>query len=75
MIRPNCRAIFRLVFEQVEWTIDDAPSIHITHKPLLVCEIISIYSPNNTIHSNALEFCAFNWVVATALRNIKHSGG
>jgi len=38
MFRPNCRAIFRLIFEQVECTIDNAFSL----RDLVLQELVKI---------------------------------
>jgi len=38
MFRPNCRAIFRLIFEKVECTIDNAISL----RDLVLQELVKI---------------------------------
>jgi len=38
MFRPNCKAIFRLIFEQVEWTIDSAFNL----RDLILQELVKI---------------------------------
>ena len=46
MFRPNCRAIFRLIFEQVECTIDNAFNLNLNLKALSIvhstCSKISL---------------------------------
>jgi len=43
MFRPNCRAIFRLIFEQVECTIDNAFNLRDTVLQELVKIILVWY--------------------------------
>ena len=38
MFRPNCRSIFRLIFEQVEYTIDNAFNL----RNLVLQELVKI---------------------------------
>jgi hypothetical protein len=49
MFRPNCRDIFRLIFEKVEYTIDNAFNLRIIVLQELV-KIIAVCYINRTRH-------------------------
>ena len=56
MFRPNCRAIFRLIFEQVEYTIDYAFNL----RDLVLQELVKIitvyYIKNLRLNSNVVLY-------------------
>jgi len=56
MFRPNCRAIFRLIFEQVEYTIDYGFNL----RDLVLQELVKIitvyYIKNLRLNSNVVLY-------------------
>jgi hypothetical protein len=66
MFRPNCRAIFRLIFEQVKCTVDNAFNL----RDLVLQELVKIILVCYIKHFPSLYIKAYYWGIYLRLQHI-----